>query len=198
MTLRASVHVDPASVTGTIDANIYGQFLSRRRWVVESALYEPGHPDADENGIRRQVRAAIAAARPPVLRWPGGCTGTTYQWEDGIGPRQSRPRSLDWHFGYDVDNGFGTAEFIAFCRSVGAEPQINLPLGTGSLADALNWLEYVNASGPSRWAELRRSHGFPEPWNVRYWQIGNEEWGEWEIGHRAGGAEPPGPPGGGP
>lgn len=185
MALTAQVYVDPSVSAGVIDPNIYGQFLSRRRWVVEPALYAPGHPDAAHDGIRRQVRAAIAAIRPAVIRWPGGCTGTTYQWQDGIGPSRDRPRSMDWHFGYDVDNGFGTAEFIDFCRSVGAEPQINLPLGTGTLADALNWYEYVKATGPSRWAQLRRSHGFAEPWDVKYWQIGNEEWGEWEIGHRS-------------
>jgi len=180
------IEVNPSRSIGRVDPKIYGHFLSRRRWVADDALYQPGHPEADEAGIRRDVRAALAAAAPPIIRWPGGCTGTTYNWQDGIGPAAQRPRSVDWHFGYDVGNGFGTAEFVSFCRSIGAEPQINLPMGTGTLRDALEWLEYTNGAGPSRWADLRRAHGHPEPFDVRYWQIGNEEWGDWEIGHSTG------------
>ncbi len=178
----ASVSIDLDRVIGTISPQIYGQFLSRRRWVVEEALFQPGHEDADEHGIRTTVADAVRELAPPVIRWPGGCTGTSYEWERGVGDPSQRSRTIDWHFGYDVGNGFGTAEFVAFCRSVGAEPQINLTTGTGTLREALGWLEYANGTGDSHYANLRRQHGYDEPFDVRYWQIGNEDWGEWEIG----------------
>ncbi|MBF8186986.1 hypothetical protein ITP53_14825 [Nonomuraea sp. K274] len=168
------------TVIGDIRPEIYGQFMSRRRWVADEALHHPGHPDADESGLRVNVVEAVKELATPVVRWPGGCTGTSYEWERGVGPERSR--TVDWHFGYDVGNGFGTAEFVDFCRRVGAEPQINLTTGTGSLREALAWVEYCNGTGDSHWANLRRSHGFEEPFNVRYWQIGNEEWGHWELG----------------
>ena len=178
----AQIAIDLDRTVGHVRPEIYGQFLSRRRWVVEDALYQPSHPDADEHGIRTTVADAVRELAPPVVRWPGGCTGTSYEWERGIGPVEQRSRTIDWHFGYDVDNEFGTAEFIRFCRSVGAEPQLNLTTGTGTLREALGWLEYCNSGHDSYYANLRRSHGHAEPFDVRYWQIGNEEWGAHEIG----------------
>jgi alpha-N-arabinofuranosidase len=178
----AGVVVDLGRALGHVQPEIYGQFMSRRRWVVEDALHQPSHPDADEFGNRTTVVEAVRELAPPVIRWPGGCTGTSYEWEYGIGPVEQRSRTIDWHFGYDVSNDFGTAEFVRYCRDVGAEPQINLTTGTGTLREALNWLEYCNSRHDSHYANLRRSHGYEEPFNVQYWQIGNEDWGEWEIG----------------
>lgn len=182
--MHASVTVDPYRTIGQIDPNIYGQFLSRRRGVADGALYAPYHPDAGPDGLRREVVNAITATGTPIIRWPGGCTGTSYDWRDGIGPRAARERTVDVHFGYDVDNGFGTAEFVAFCRGIGAEPHLNLSTGLGTLRDAVEWLEYANFTTPSRWANLRRAHGHEDPFNIRYWQIGNENYGPWEIGHQ--------------
>lgn len=183
--MNASITVDPARTIGQIHPNIYGQFLSRRRGVTDGGLFAPDHPDADESGIRRQVADEIARSAPPIVRWPGGCTGTSYDWREGIGPREQRERTIDVQFGYDVSNDFGTAEFVAFCRRIGAEPHLNLSTGLGTLRDAVEWLEYCNFTTPSKWANLRRAHGFEEPFNVRYWQIGNENYGPWEIGHQA-------------
>lgn len=178
----SGIAVDFDRTLGRVRPEIYGQFMSRRRWVVEDALHQPDHADADEFGNRRAVVGAVRKLAPPVIRWPGGCTGTSYEWERGIGPVTERSRTIDWHFGYDVSNDFGTAEFVRYCRSIGAEPQINLTTGTGTLREALNWLEYCNARHDSHYANLRRSHGYDEPFDVKYWQIGNEDWGAWEIG----------------
>lgn len=179
----ATIEIRPERELGRVDPLIYGQFLSRRRGVADQGLHWPGHPKAGPDGIRADVRQAIADLRPTVIRWPGGCTGTTYHWQDGVGPSDRRPRTLDWHFGYDVGNGFGTAEFVAFCRSIGAEPHINLTTGGGSMQEALDWVEYANGTGPSKWAERRRADGYADPFRVPLWQIGNEEWGAHEIGH---------------
>jgi len=180
--VKATLTVDPYRIIGAIDPNIYGQFLSRRKWVADVALYNPSHPDADESGLRRSVVEAIAASAPPIIRWPGGCTGTSYDWRDGIGPQEERSRTIDVQFGYDVGNGFGTAEFVSFCRRIGAQPHLNLSTGLGTLRDALEWVEYCNYAGDSKFANLRRKHGYDEPFNVRYWQIGNENYGAWEVG----------------
>lgn len=181
--MKASITIDPYRAIGQVDPNIYGQFMCRRRWVADEALYAPDHPDADERGLRKTVAQYIKDSAPPVLRWPGGCTGTTYDWREGIGPQSERERTIDVHFGYDVGNGFGTAEFVEFCRSIGAEPHINVSTGFGTLQDAVEWLEYCNYAGDSKYANLRRAHGYDEPFNVRYWQIGNENYGPWEIGN---------------
>ncbi len=183
--MTASITIDPQRAIGQIDSNIYGQFLCRRRGVADGGLYAPEHPDADETGLRKTVVEAIAATGTPIVRWPGGCTGTSYHWQDGIGPQAERDRTIDVHFGYDVSNGFGTAEFVAFCRRIGAAPHLNLNTGLGTLKDAVEWLEYCNFTTPSRWANRRRADGYDEPFNVQYWQIGNENYGPWEIGHQS-------------
>ena len=181
--MKATVVTNPKRQIGRIDPLIYGQFMSRRRWVADEGLHDPSHPAAGPDGLRRDVVDAGKQTAPTIVRWPGGCTATSYEWTDGIGPAGQRPRVVDAHFGYAVGNGFGTAEFVAYCRGIGAEPQINLTTGTGSLREALAWLEYVNLDTGTKWAELRKAHGHATPFGVKYWQIGNEEWGPWEIGH---------------
>lgn len=181
--MDARITVNTRRPIGTVDPLIYGQFLSRRKWVSDEGLHDPNHADARPDGLRSGVLEAVREVETPVVRWPGGCTGTSYDWRDGIGPAEDRPRVIDAHFGYAVGNGFGTAEFIAFCQEIGAAPQINLTTGTTGLAEALAWIEYTNLDTDSKWANLRREHGFDKPWGVPFWQIGNEEWGDWEIGY---------------
>ena len=181
--MKATIVTNPARRIGSIDPLIYGQFMARRRWVADDGLHDPAHPNARPDGLRRDVVDAVVESAPPIVRWPGGCTATSYEWTDGVGPKANRPRVIDAHFGYAVGNGFGTAEFVEFCRGIGAEPQINLTTGTGDLREALAWLEYANLDTGTKWANLRKAHGHDKPFGVKYWQIGNEEWGRWEIGH---------------
>ena len=167
---------------GPVPPALFGHLLARRMGVAEEGLHDPSHPRADAFGIRQDIEPLIRDLRPTVFRWPGGCTGTSYHWLDGVGPVAERPRTIDVHFGTEIGYGFGTNEFIAWCRRVGAEPLINWNMGTGTFDEALAWLEYCNRDGRTRWAELRRSHGIERPHNVRYWQLGNESYGWWELG----------------
>ena len=120
---------------------------------------------------------------PPVIRCPGGCTGTENHWLDGVGPKAERPTKIDLHFGWPSDYGFGTDEFVALCRRIGAEPHINLAMGTGTLSDAAAWLEICNGTHATKYADLRRAHGYEEPHRVPFWQLGNELYGPWEVGY---------------
>ena len=183
---KGTIKIDLERRIGNIHPFIYGQFLSRRKWVATEALYNPGHEDAGPDGIRKKVFGAIDEVHTPIIRWPGGCTGTSYQWKEGIGPQQNRENTIDAHFGYDVNNGFGTAEFVQFCRRLKAEPQINVSTGIAGLQEALEWIEYCNYAGNSKWANLRRKHGYEKPFDVKYWQIGNEDYAEWEINQKTG------------
>jgi len=181
--MKARVKVDLERTIGQINKNIYGQFMCRRPGVSEGGLYAPESPSADEYGLRREVVTAMEELKPPLIRWPGGCTGTSYHWLDGVGPIEDRPRNIDLHFGWEARYEFGTHEFISFCRRIGAEPHLNLAMGTGTLDEAAAWVEYCNSTLDTTYANLRRKHGQAEPYNVKYWQLGNEMYGPWEIGH---------------
>ena len=181
--MKARVKIDPERIVGRIDPNIYGQFMCRRAGCSEGGLYDPEHSSADAYGIRQDVSGMVADLKPPLVRWPGGCTGTSYHWMDGVGPKAARPKKIDLHFGWPASYDFGTVEFIEWCRRVGAEPHMNLAMGTGSLDEALSWLEYCNSTWDTQFANLRRQHGYEDPLGVKYWQLGNENYGPWEIGH---------------
>lgn len=185
--MKARVRIDLERQIGAIDRKIYGQFMCRRPGVSEGGLYAPDSPTADEHGLRRDVVAAISDLRPSIIRWPGGCTGTSYHWMDGVGPLSERPKKIDLHFGWAARYEFGTDEFIAFCRRIGAEPHLNLAMGTGTLEEAAAWLEYCNGTLDTYYANLRRRYGHEEPFGVKYWQLGNEMFGPWEIGYCAAG-----------
>ncbi|MHC4501442.1 MAG: alpha-N-arabinofuranosidase, partial [Planctomycetota bacterium] len=129
-------------------------------------------------GIRTDVVEALKKIKPPVIRWPGGCFADSYHWQDGIGPRENRPKRINVHWGHVIENNhFGTHEFIDFCRQVGAEPMIAANVGSGTPQEMRDWLEYLNVGGDSTLANLRAKNGRHEPFNVRYVCIGNENWG---------------------
>ncbi|MCS7119615.1 MAG: alpha-L-arabinofuranosidase C-terminal domain-containing protein [Nitrososphaerota archaeon] len=162
---------------GLINPNLYGHFIEHLGRCIYPGIWvgeDSSIPNI--NGIRKDVIDALRAIRAPVFRWPGGCFADMYHWEDGIGPRENRPRRRNLWWGGEESNEFGTDEFIMFCRSVGAEPYICLNVGTGSPQEAFNWVEYCNFTGRTFYTELRARNGHPEPYNVKYWAVGNESW----------------------
>jgi alpha-N-arabinofuranosidase len=135
-------------------------------------------PIPNTDGMRNDVVEAMRRIKPPVIRWPGGCFADDYHWEDGVGPRADRPRTVNVYWGQVVEtNGFGTHEFIEFCRRVGAAPYICGNVGSGSPREMRDWVEYCNYSGDSTRARQRAANGHPEPFRIKYWGVGNENWG---------------------
>jgi len=159
---------------------ILGQFLEHFHRQIYGGVFEPGSPLADSQGFRIDVVQALRELRVPIVRWPGGCFVSAYHWKEGVG--QARQPSYDKAWQVEDPNTFGTDEFVAWCRLIGAEPYICTNAGSGSPEEMSDWVEYCNLASMGRWARLRRDNGFDEPHNVRYWSIGNENYGEWEIG----------------
>ena len=130
------------------------------------------------NGLRTDVVEALKEIRVPVLRWPGGCFADEYHWKDGIGPAESRKKMVNTHWGGVVeDNSFGTHEFLELCRQIGCEPYINGNVGSGTVQEMSEWVEYMTFDGVSPMADLRSANGREEPWKIKYFGIGNENWG---------------------
>ena len=128
--------------------------------------------------MRADVVAALKNIRVPVLRWPGGCFADEYHWRDGIGPKEKRQRMVNTHWGGVVeDNSFGTHEFMELCRQIGCEPYVNANVGSGTVQEMAEWVEYLNSDGDSTVAQERWANGHKEPFGVRYWGVGNENWG---------------------
>lgn len=164
-----------------MDPRIYGGFVENLGRCIYGGIFDEGSPLADERGFRRDVVEAIKGLRPPVLRW-GGNFSSGYHWMDGIGPRDARPRRWDRAWQTEESNRFGTDEFIELCRLLGAEPFICVNMGTGSLDEAMSWVEYCNLDRDTEYPNLRRRNGYSEPHRVRYWGLGNEMYGPWQIG----------------
>ncbi len=179
----ATITVQADQRLGRIEPLLYGQFIEHLGRCINGGIFEPGSPLADENGFRRDVLEKVRELNPPLLRWPGGTFTKIYHWQDGIGAkaeRRSRP-NLIW--GGVEDNLFGTDEFIRYCRAIGAEPYLSVNMGTGTAEEAANWVEYCNGTGNTYYANLRRKHGFAEPFAVKFWGLGNEEEAEPDCGH---------------
>jgi alpha-N-arabinofuranosidase len=176
------VRVDPARAIGSVDRRIFGGFIEHLGRCIYGGIYEPGSPLSDERGFRRDVLEAAGALRMPLLRWPGGNFVSGYHWLDGVGPRERRPRKTELAWFSEESNQFGTDEFLEYCRVLGTEPYICVNMGTGTLDEAQAWVEYCNGTGDTHWANLRRANGHAEPYRVRYWGLGNEMYGRWQIG----------------
>ncbi|MCS7113486.1 MAG: alpha-L-arabinofuranosidase C-terminal domain-containing protein [Nitrososphaerota archaeon] len=163
---------------GVVDPNIFGHFIEHLGRCIYPGIWVGRSTDIpNEDGLRMDVIQAFRLIDAPIIRWPGGCFADTYHWIDGIGPVERRPRRINIWWGGEETNEFGTDEFVKLCRLVGAEPYICVNVGSGSPEEALAWLEYCNRTGDSSYAKLRVENGHSEPYNVKYWGIGNESWG---------------------
>ncbi|XID94016.1 alpha-N-arabinofuranosidase [Paenibacillaceae bacterium WGS1546] len=177
MTNRIVVHADRAKEK--IDRNIYGHFSEHLgRCIYEGLWVGEDSPIPNTNGIRNDVLQALKNMKIPVLRWPGGCFADEYHWKDGIGPRENRKRMINTHWGGVVENNhFGTHEFLMLCELLECEPYINGNVGSGTVQEMSEWVEYLTFDGVSPMAELRKANGRERPWKVKYFGVGNENWG---------------------
>src|SRR5215475_4742298 len=176
------VTVDPVRSLGTLSPHVFGGFVEHLGRCIYGGVYDEGSDLADERGFRRDVLDLLRELRVGVLRWPGGNFVSNYHWADGIGPKDARPRRPDLAWGNEESNRFGTDEFLAYCSELGTDPYICLNMGSGTLAEALAWVEYCNSARNTHWAGERRLGGRDEPYGVRYWGLGNEMYGPWQVG----------------
>ncbi|PSN70858.1 glycoside hydrolase family 51 protein [Corynespora cassiicola Philippines] len=178
---KPSIVVHPDHKVAKINDNIYGGFTEHMGRCIYGGIYDPGNPLSDENGFRKDVIEAMKDLNVPVVRYPGGNFVATYHWLDGVGPRENRPKRPELAWIGVEPNSFGTDEFMKWCEVVGTEPYLCLNFGTGTLDEALGWLEYCNSTQDTYYANLRRKNGREEPYNVKYWALGNECWGPWQV-----------------
>ena len=183
MPTKATILIDTNRQISPISPLLFSGFMEHMGRSIYQGLYDPGSPHADSNGLRTDVIAELRQLNFRAIRYPGGNFLSGYRWEDGVGPRDHRPVRRDLAWQSIETNQFGTNEFIEVCHMIQAEPMIGVNMGTGSIQDAANLVEYCNAPVGTQYADLRASHGYPEPHNVKYWCLGNEMDGPWQIGY---------------
>lgn len=171
--------VDKSNEISKINKEIYGHFAEHLGRCIYGGIYVgEDSPIPNTRGMRNDVIDALKAIKVPVVRWPGGCFADTYHWKDGIGPREDRKKIVNIHWGgVTEDNSFGTHEFLDFCELIGCEPYVSVNVGSGTIQEAAEWVEYMTSSNVSPMTELRKKNGREEPWKVDFVGIGNENWG---------------------
>jgi alpha-N-arabinofuranosidase len=169
---------------GDVDPRLFGSFLEHLGRAVYNGIYEPGHPTADENGFRHDVLDIIRELNVPIVRYPGGNFVSGYNWEDGVGPVEQRPRRLELAWKSTENQPFGTNEFMDWCRAANTEPMMAVNLGTRGGDAARNLLEYCNHPGGTYYSDLRKQHGHAEPHKVKLWCLGNEMDGPWQMEYK--------------
>ncbi len=177
------IKVYPNKCKAAISPLIYGHFSEIAFNNIPGGFYDPASPSADEDGFRTDVIEAMKEVKTPLIRFPGGNYVSNYHWERGIGPKEERPRVYEYAWHTEDDNQFGTVEFIKFCRKVGAEPLICVNMGSGTVDEAMNWVEFCNGTGNTLYANKRRALGYEEPFGVKYWGLGNEMYGVWQLNY---------------
>lgn len=172
-----TIHSDVSK--GKINRNIYGHFSEHLgRCIYEGIWVGEDSPIPNTEGIRNDVLDALRQLNIPVLRWPGGCFADEYHWKDGVGPRENRKQMVNTHWGGVVENNhFGTHEFLRLCELLGCEPYISGNVGSGTVQEMSEWVEYMTFDGVSPMAAWRQENGREKPWNVKYFGVGNENWG---------------------
>jgi len=176
--------IDRDFIIGQVDKRLYGSFIEHLGRAVYHGIYEPEHPTADENGFRQDVIDLVKELDVPIIRYPGGNFVSGYNWEDGVGPKNKRPKRLELAWFLTETNEFGTNEFAEWCKKVDSEVMMAVNLGTKGPDEARALVEYCNHPGGSYWSDLRKEHGYPDPHNIKVWCLGNEMDGPWQIGHK--------------
>lgn len=179
----AHLYLDPNRIIAEISPLLFGGFAEHMGRCIYEGIYDPASPLADEDGLRTDVLAALRELGYTIVRYPGGNFLSGYNWLDGIGPKDKRPRRRELAWFSIETNQFGTDEFMTFCRKLGAEPMLGVNMGTGTIQSAADLVEYCNAPPGTYYADLRVANGRREPYSVKYWCIGNEMDGPWQIGH---------------
>jgi alpha-N-arabinofuranosidase len=178
--------IDPAFTIAPVPPRLFGSFVEHMGRCVYGGIYEPGHPEADQDGLRTDVIQLTRELGVSAVRYPGGNFVSGHRWEDGVGPRADRPATLDLAWRTVEPNTFGLNEFMAWARRVGIDPIMAVNLGTRGVQDACNLLEYANFPGGTHYSDLRIAHGVREPHHIRTWCLGNEMDGPWQIGQKTG------------
>lgn len=172
--------LNPAKAKDTINKNIYGHFAEHLGRCIYGGIYvgEKEKKIPNKNGIRLDVMEALKKMKTPVLRWPGGCFADNYHWKDAVGPKDKRKHIENVSWGnVREDNSFGTHEFLDFCEMINAEPYLAVNMGSGTVQEAAEWVQYVNhAKGTGHLTDMRMQYGRVSPWKVKYWGVGNESW----------------------
>src|SRR3569833_2625363 len=177
------VAIDSNRQVAEINPHLFGSFLEQLGRAVYEGINDPNSKFADGDGARTDVMKTIHDLGVPIIRYPGGNFVSGYHRLDGVGPKKDRPKVLDRAWNTMESNQFGINEFVSWARQTGVEPLFGLNFGTGSVEEAVAEVEYCNVDKGTKWSELRRAHGFEQPHNVKYWCLGNEMDGPWQIGH---------------
>lgn len=176
-------HVNEKRAIGKRSPMLYGHFIEHFHRQIYDGIYDPGNELSDEEGFRKDIIEAMKKIKVPVLRWPGGCFVSSYHWKDGVG--ENRQPFFDKAWRVEDPNTFGTDEYIHMCRKIACEPYICTNAGTGTAEEMSDWVEYCNLENEGKYAKWRIANGEEQPYNVKYWSIGNENYGNWEIGAKS-------------
>ena len=173
------LYINEKNRKGHIEPEIYGHFSEHLgRCIYEGIYVGEDSPIPNKNGMRTDVVEALKEIKVPVLRWPGGCFADEYHWMDGVGPKESRKKMINTHWGgVTEDNSFGTHEYFELCDQLGCKTYVNGNVGSGSVREMSEWVEYMTLDGVSPMADLRKKNGREKPWRVDYFGVGNENWG---------------------
>ncbi|WP_295119727.1 alpha-N-arabinofuranosidase [uncultured Leifsonia sp.] len=182
---NAHLTIDPQFAIGAVRRRLFGGFVEHLGRHVYDGIYEPGHPEADEEGFRRDVIELVKELGVSTIRYPGGNFVSGFRWEDSVGPREQRPRRLDLAWHSTETNEVGLHEFASWLDKVGSDLMMALNLGTRGTLEAIDLLEYANVPGGSALSDQRVANGRTEPFDVRMWCLGNEMDGPWQLGHRS-------------
>lgn len=185
--MKAEIILNHDYIIGEPDGMLFGSFVEHIGRSVYTGIYEPDHYSADEYGFRGDVAQLVRGLGISGIRYPGGNFVSGYNWENGVGPRVTRPKTIDVAWNCIEPNLVGTDDFVGYCRRIGAEPIMAVNLGTAGMKEAAEFLEYCNVRGGTAYSDRRIKNGYREPHGIKYWCLGNEMDAQWQIGHKTGG-----------